>query len=390
MTRSRRDVLMQITTLGVGASLCGAWRAASGQEVTYTYDALGRLIRADYADGSALVYTYDANGNRTQMQQSAPGVLPGGTLSATPSSITVGSSALLVWTTTDATSIVIDNGVGGVSPVAGGSVSVSPVTTTTYTATITGPGGSIQRQATVTVTPSGFNQTIQITGPGPVNLRTLANAAGYNGAQDATVVFEVGTGIAVTGAPGGVAVDTGTWPTGSNTITLTLLVKNGGAVRGGGGPGGDGGMTGSAGTSGWAGGDALYCRLPMTVTVQAGGAMQAGGGGGAGGMSAFFDFEYWAGGGGGGGGQPNGTGGTGGSGYGGGSGSNGNPGTLAAAGFGGDGGSGGGEGGANGGGFGQAGGTATGASGGAPGYAIRKNGHAVTVNNNGTITGTVG
>ena len=250
---------------------------------------------------------------------------------------------------------------------------------------------------------SGFNATIQITGAGAVNLRTLADNAGYNGAQDATVVFQVGNAVTITGAAGasgaagGVAIDSGTWPTGSHTIALTLEVLNGGTVRGGGGGGGNGGgdanSGGSLATNGGAGGDAIYCRLPMTVLVNSGGVVRAGGGGGRGGNENTWGFGESNGGGGGGGGAPNGTGGGGGIGgiVAGDPGDPGSPGT----------GSGGGAGGAGGNAHGffspaQAGGAggnfaaAGGLSGGAAGFAIRKNGHTVTVTNNGTITGTVG
>jgi YD repeat-containing protein len=40
-------------------------RAANGS-VTYTYDALGRVLTASYDTGVIVIYTYDANGNRTQ------------------------------------------------------------------------------------------------------------------------------------------------------------------------------------------------------------------------------------------------------------------------------------------------------------------------------------
>lgn len=39
--------------------------AANGS-VTYTYDALGRILTANYDTGVFVSYTYDANGNRTQ------------------------------------------------------------------------------------------------------------------------------------------------------------------------------------------------------------------------------------------------------------------------------------------------------------------------------------
>ena len=59
---------------------------------------------------------------------------------AAPATITAGQSATLSWTTTNADSVSID---GGASLPADGSSTVSPVTTTTYVLTATGPGGSV-------------------------------------------------------------------------------------------------------------------------------------------------------------------------------------------------------------------------------------------------------
>ena len=75
---------------------------------------------------------------------------PTATFSAAPTSITAGQSSMLTWTSSNATSISIDNGVG--SQALNGSVSVSPASTTTYTLTATGPGGTTTKTATVTVT----------------------------------------------------------------------------------------------------------------------------------------------------------------------------------------------------------------------------------------------
>lgn len=38
-------------------------KAATGS-VSYTYDALGRVVTASYDTGVCMIYTYDANGNR--------------------------------------------------------------------------------------------------------------------------------------------------------------------------------------------------------------------------------------------------------------------------------------------------------------------------------------
>jgi hypothetical protein len=75
--------------------------------------------------------------------------LPTITLSASLATITQGGSSVLSWNSTNATSVMIDNGIGNVD--LNGSISVSPQVTTTYTITATGPGGSVAATATVTV-----------------------------------------------------------------------------------------------------------------------------------------------------------------------------------------------------------------------------------------------
>jgi large repetitive protein len=78
---------------------------------------------------------------------------PTSSLSASSTTIIQGQSTTLSWTTTNATSASIDNGVGTVSPVAGGSISVSPNATTTYTLTANGAGGQSTSSVTITVNP---------------------------------------------------------------------------------------------------------------------------------------------------------------------------------------------------------------------------------------------
>jgi peptidoglycan-associated lipoprotein len=71
------------------------------------------------------------------------------TFSADPASITKGASATLTWSTTDATNVSISPEVGAVT--AQGSTKVSPADSLTYTLTATGPGGSADASARVTV-----------------------------------------------------------------------------------------------------------------------------------------------------------------------------------------------------------------------------------------------
>ena len=74
---------------------------------------------------------------------------PVATFVSEPSTIPAGEDALLTWTTTDAESVSIDQGIGTVS--LNGSVAVAPVETTTYALTATGAGGTTTQSVTVTV-----------------------------------------------------------------------------------------------------------------------------------------------------------------------------------------------------------------------------------------------
>ncbi len=70
-------------------------------------------------------------------------------ISASPSSIERNSQTTLRWDTTNAASVVIDNGVGNVAE--SGSLVITPRQSTTYTATATGAGGEARASARVTV-----------------------------------------------------------------------------------------------------------------------------------------------------------------------------------------------------------------------------------------------
>jgi len=87
-------------------------------------------------------------------------------LSAEPQTINAGSSSVLTWESTNANTVQIDQGIGTVTPVAGGSRTVTPVVTTTYTATATGSGGTVTDSFTITV---NHVPTVNITAsPNPI------------------------------------------------------------------------------------------------------------------------------------------------------------------------------------------------------------------------------
>lgn len=68
---------------------------------------------------------------------------------ADPPSINPGDTSVLTWTTTNASSVEIDEGLGEQGPI--GLIAVSPSVTTQYTLTATGPGGTAIARTTVTV-----------------------------------------------------------------------------------------------------------------------------------------------------------------------------------------------------------------------------------------------
>lgn len=71
----RRAILAILTALTLGMAP-GA--ALAQQSITYTYDALGRVLTATYtggpSDGLIVTYTYDAAGNRTSYNSNGKGV----------------------------------------------------------------------------------------------------------------------------------------------------------------------------------------------------------------------------------------------------------------------------------------------------------------------------
>jgi len=78
--------------------------------------------------------------------------VPTVTLTAEPQTINSGGSSILTWSSQYATSCTIEPGIGTVDT--SGTVTVLPSSTTTYTITATGPGGSISAEISVTVNPS--------------------------------------------------------------------------------------------------------------------------------------------------------------------------------------------------------------------------------------------
>lgn len=149
---------------------------------------------------------------------------PTGTFSASPTSIGAGSSSTLSWTSANATSASIDNGVGSLTPVAGGSIAVTPGVTTTYTLTLTGPTGTITKQASVTVigSPSGtFSAS-----PTPISLGSSSTLT-WSTTNTTSTSIDNGVGSVSPASGGSINVT----PSVTTTYTLTMTGVGGTATR---------------------------------------------------------------------------------------------------------------------------------------------------------------
>ncbi|MHB1162936.1 MAG: hypothetical protein ACYCZZ_00175 [Minisyncoccota bacterium] len=151
------------------------------------------------------------------------------TLSASPTRVNAGDHTTLTWTTTNADTFSIDQGVGSVSPAVGGSVSSRAINgDTTFTGTAIGPTGK-----TVTCTTAVTINTGGGGGGGPSCTMTTS-ASSISSGGSATLTWggseisnvDINNGIATaTTSPGSVTVS----PTGvgSYTYTGTFHANNG-------------------------------------------------------------------------------------------------------------------------------------------------------------------
>ncbi len=143
------------TSINAGQSSTLTWTSSDATSISIDNGVGSKPASgtASVSPASTTTYTLTATGPGGTITKSASVAVvqpaPAISFSATPSNIAAGQGSSLVWNTTNATSVSIDNGVGA-QPMSG-SVTVHPVGTTTYTLTATGPGGTLTSQATVTV-----------------------------------------------------------------------------------------------------------------------------------------------------------------------------------------------------------------------------------------------
>ncbi len=98
---------------------------------------------------------------RTDASSSPDAPAPIIDINASPTTVERGDPTTLTWNSSDASTLLIDSGVGNVAE--SGSMVVTPLESTTYTATATGPGGDAQSSTRVTVVPRSRDATLTST-----------------------------------------------------------------------------------------------------------------------------------------------------------------------------------------------------------------------------------
>ena len=153
----------QPSSVTAGTTVTLTWTSTNAAAVTID-NGIGTVATSgtrNVSPTATTTYTATASGSNgsatakssTTVTVNPPAVgSPTITLTATPASIASGGSSTLTWTSTNATSVTIDNGIGAVA--LNSSASVKPSLTTTYTATASNGGTPVVSSATVTVTNS--------------------------------------------------------------------------------------------------------------------------------------------------------------------------------------------------------------------------------------------
>ena len=217
----------QPAIIAQGQTTTISWSSTNATSVTITPSLLSEDQTALALSGSvtivptaATTYTAVATGADGKTATSTANVsMLSVTLTATPAKVAAGQSAILSWTSTNATSLSIDQGVGTVTG-ATGNVTVSPSTPTTYT--ITATNGTATATATATVS-TALGVTLKAT---PANIASGGQSTlSWTSTNAATLSIDNGIGT--------VALPAGTHavsPTANTTYTITATDAAGNAT----------------------------------------------------------------------------------------------------------------------------------------------------------------
>jgi hypothetical protein len=159
-----------------------------------------------------------------------PTTPPTVTMSASPISITSGTASTLTWSSANATTVSINQGIGTVT--ASGTRSVIPTSTTTYTVTATNAAGPVTATATVTVTAPPALPTVTLSASPASIMSGAASTLTWSSTNATTVSINQGIGTVTASATRSVSPTattaytvTATNSAGSVTATATVTVS---------------------------------------------------------------------------------------------------------------------------------------------------------------------
>ena len=170
---------------------------------------------------ATITYTLTATGATGPVTATAtvtvtnPPVSPTATLSVSPATITAGQAATLTWSTSNATAVSLNQGIGAVA--LSGTRTVSPTATATYALTATNATGAVMATATVTLAAGPCTASIT-----PTTQDVVAEGATH------TATVTAGAGCAWTAAsttPAFITVTGGASGTGPGTVTYTVAAN---------------------------------------------------------------------------------------------------------------------------------------------------------------------
>lgn len=143
---------------------------------------------------------------------------------AQPTAVSANGTTTLTWSTSNATSLTIDNGIGSVAP-GSGSVTTKPIAqTTTFTATAQGLGGTTTATATVAVSPVKVTLTAS---PSTIPSAGTQVTLSWTATDAASISIDQGVGPVCSTAATCQSGSVNATPSGSTTYTATATDPSG-------------------------------------------------------------------------------------------------------------------------------------------------------------------
>ncbi len=155
--KSKINISASPETILVGETSTLSWHSFNAESVSLN-QGIGQVVESGnlvVSPRQNITYTATALDTEGSISDSVtvhvidPSVLPSVGISANPSTIHAGETFTLSWSSTNATSCLIEPGVGTMGP--SGTLALSPSVSTTYTITATGPSGTAENSITVNV-----------------------------------------------------------------------------------------------------------------------------------------------------------------------------------------------------------------------------------------------